>query len=423
MPKFRYHQYRGNLWEDLNLENLVNAMSEFLLNSGFGDDAGSWDESSMERLKEAIINALMTSDVLPDDDLQKLFSDQETLDEFLDKVIERLVREGFLRVNEPGQNAFENSAGQGETGGDGRPVTFELTQKGQDFLGFRALREMMGALGKSSFGTHDTQELATGVDASGPTKPYEFGDTLNLDISETLLNTIRREVSDPAWTPTARPLIEADRGLDVEYDDLVVRQTEYRSSCATVVMLDCSHSMILYGEDRFTPAKRVAVALSHLLKTQYPGDTLRVVLFHDSAEEVPLSMLGRVKVGPHYTNTREGLRLAQRILASERKDMKQIVMVTDGKPTALTLDDGRIYRNPFGLDSQVLGHTLKEVLNCRRQNIMINTFMLARDRELVAFVAKVAELTRGKAYFTSPYDLGEAVLMDFLKKKRSGPLH
>ena len=128
---------------------------------------------------------------------------------------------------------------------------------------------------------------------------------------------------------------------------------------------------------------------------------------------------GKVKVGPHYTNTREGLRVAQRILARERKDMKQIVMVTDGKPTALTLDDGRIYRNPFGLDPKVIGLTLKEVINCRRQNIMINTFMLARDYELMAFVSKVSELTRGKAYFTSPYDLGEAVLMDFLRKKRT----
>jgi Ca-activated chloride channel family protein len=419
----RYHKYRGNLWEDLNLEDLVSSMSDFLLNSGFGENPGEWDHNSLDRLKEAIIGALMTSDVLPDDDLQKLFSDQETLDEFLDKVIERLVREGFLRVRQPGESSFENSQGQGEAGGDGAPVTFELTEKGQDFLGYRALRELMGALGKSSFGTHDTQELATGIEASGPLKSYEFGDTLNLDVTETLLSAIRRRVADDSWNPDTRALSNPDGSIDVTYDDLVVRQTEYRSSCATVVMLDCSHSMILYGEDRFTPAKRVAMALSHLLRTQYPGDSLRVVLFHDSAEEVPLSMLGRVKVGPHYTNTREGLKLAQRILASERKDMKQIVMVTDGKPTALTLDDGRIYRNPFGLDPQVLGMTLKEVINCRRQGIMINTFMLARDRELVAFVAKVAELTRGKAYFTSPYDLGEAVLMDFLKKKRSGPTH
>ena len=410
MPRFTYHKHRSNLWEDLDLAGLVNAMSEFLLGSGFGEPADGDSQTSQQDLKDAIVNALMTSNLLPDEDLQKLFSNEETLNEFLEKVIERLMNEGFIQASQNGTGSMDDTEGQGETGGSGAPVKFELSEKGTDFLGYRALRELMGAFGRSSFGSHDTQDLSTGVDASGPSKPYEFGDTMNLDVSETLLNTIRR---------TQALDVREGGGLDVGYEDLVVRQTEYRSSCATVVMLDCSHSMILYGEDRFTPAKKVALALSHLLRTQYPGDSLRVVLFHDSAEEIPLSMLGRVKVGPHYTNTREGLRVAQRILARERKDMKQIVMVTDGKPTALTLDDGRIYRNPFGLDPKVIGLTLKEVINCRRQNIMINTFMLARDYELVAFVAKVSELTRGKAYFTSPYDLGEAVLMDFLRKKRT----
>jgi Ca-activated chloride channel family protein len=205
--------------------------------------------------------------------------------------------------------------------------------------------------------------------------------------------------------------------LAVDYQDLLVRQSEYESSCATVVMLDCSHSMILYGEDRFTPAKKVALALSHLLRSQYPGDSLNLVLFHDSAEEVPLSQLPKVRVGPYYTNTREGLRLAQRILSRERKDMKQIVMITDGKPSALTENDGRIYRNPFGLDPRVVTLTLKEVANCRRQGILINTFMVAQDFELVAFVKRVTQICRGKAYFTTPHDLGRFVLMDFLNKK------
>ena len=410
MPRFTYHKHRPNLWEDLDLSELVNAMSEFLLGSGFGEPSDGDNQASQDDLKDAIVNALMTSNLLPDEDLQKLFSNEETLNEFLEKVIERLMNEGFIQTPQNRTGSMEDSDGQGEAGGAGAPVKFELSEKGTDFLGYRALRELMGALGRSSFGSHDTEDLATGTDASGPSKAYEFGDTLNLDVAETLLNTIRRTKSLD---------FKEGEGLDVGYEDLVVRQTEYRSSCATVVMLDCSHSMILYGEDRFTPAKKVALALSHLLRTQYPGDSLRVVLFHDSAEEIPLSMLGKVKVGPHYTNTREGLRVAQRILARERKDMKQIVMITDGKPTALTLDDGRIYRNPFGMDPKVIGLTLKEVINCRRQNIMINTFMLARDYELMAFVSKVSELTRGKAYFTSPYDLGEAVLMDFLRKKRT----
>ena len=157
-----------------------------------------------------------------------------------------------------------------------------------------------------------------------------------------------------------------------------MHQCEYQSSCATVLMLDCSHSMILYGEDRFTPAKKVALALAHLIRTQYPGDSLRCVLFHDSAEELAISQLARVQVGPYYTNTRDGLILAQRLLQQERKDMRQIVMITDGKPSCLTLDDGRIYKNAFGLDPLVIGKTLEEVNRCRKQGILINTFMLAQ---------------------------------------------
>jgi Ca-activated chloride channel family protein len=182
-------------------------------------------------------------------------------------------------------------------------------------------------------------------------------------------------------------------------------------------MLDCSHSMILYGEDRFTPAKRVAMALSHLIRTQYPGDSLSLVLFHDSAEEMPVSQLARVKVGPYYTNTREGLRVAQRVLDRQKKDMKQIVMITDGKPSALTLPDGRIYKNAFGLDPLVVSETLEEVSHCKRSGIMINTFMLASDFGLVQFVQKVTQMCRGKAYFTTPHNLGEYLLMDYMQRK------
>jgi Ca-activated chloride channel family protein len=182
-------------------------------------------------------------------------------------------------------------------------------------------------------------------------------------------------------------------------------------------MLDCSHSMILYGEDRFTPAKKVALALTHLIRTQYPGDVLYLVLFHDSAEEVPLSDLARIRVGPHYTNTREGLRLAQRILSRQKKDMRQIIMITDGKPSALTLEDGRVYKNGFGLDPMVVSETLIEVSRCRRNGILINTFMLASDYDLINFVRKMTEICRGKAYFTTPYTLGQYLLMDYMQKK------
>ena len=400
MAIIRYHKYLGELWDDLNLEDLVGELSDFLLDSGFGTDAADWDADHLQALHDAILDALVRRGLLKDDELEQLLNSADQMEQFLHKVVERLVREGYLSTTE-GRPFNDPTAGR--IGPGNKPVRFHLTEKGADFLGFKTLRDLLGSLGKSSVGRHDTRDLATGVESSGPSKEYEFGDTLNLDVSGTLLNAVARE---GLRVP-----------LDVDYKDLLVHQAEYQSSCATVVMLDCSHSMILYGEDRFTPAKKVALALSHLIRTQYNGDTLHLVLFHDSAEEVPLSQLAHVRVGPYYTNTREGLRLAQRILARQRKDMKQIVMITDGKPSALTEPDGRIYRNPFGLDPRVVALTLKEVANCRRQGILVNTFMLARDHDLVAFVKKVSQLCRGKAYFTTPYTLGQFVLMDFLNKK------
>src|SRR6266498_727711 len=312
------------------------------------------------------------------------------------------MREGYLSMSE-GQPFQDPTQGRGGFGPAGPPIKFELTEKGVDFLGYKTLRDLLGSLGKSSFGRHDTRDLATGIESSGPSKEYEFGDTLNLDVSGTLLRAVARE---GLRVP-----------LDVDYKDLLVHQAEYQSSCATVVMLDCSHSMILYGEDRFTPAKKVAMALSQLIRSQYPGDTLSLVLFHDSAEELPVSQLARVRVGPYYTNTREGLRIAQRILQRQRKDMKQIIMITDGKPSAVTLPDGRIYKNAFGLDPMVVSQTLEEVAKCKRAGVMINTFMLASDRGLVQFVQKVTEMCRGKAYFTTPYNLGQYLLMDYMSRK------
>jgi Ca-activated chloride channel family protein len=399
----RYHRYVGSLWEDLDLQDLVDALSDFLLQSGFGFEPEDWQEDDLQALHDAIMDAVMKRGLLSDEDLQKLMADSDVMDQFLQKTVERLLREGYLRTSEGQPFNDPTQAGDGSYGPEGRPVKFELTEKGTDFLGYKTLKNLLGALGKSSFGRHDTRDLATGIEASGPSKPWEFGDTMNLDVSGTLLNAVARE--------------GLGMPLNVDYKDLLVHQAEYQSSCATVVMLDCSHSMILYGEDRFTPAKKVALALSHLIRTQYPGDSISLVVFHDSAEEVPLSQLGKLRVGPYYTNTREGLRLSQRILERQRKDLKQIVMITDGKPSALTEEGGSIYRNPFGLDPRVVALTLKEVANCRRQGVLVNTFMLARDWELVAFVRKVTEICRGKAYFTTPYTLGQFVLMDYLNRK------
>jgi Ca-activated chloride channel family protein len=356
--------------------------------------------------------------VLPDDAFDRLLGPDagedahQQLEQLIQQIMARMQEQGYITPApdlESEQRRRERADGSGGGMGDAKPTRFEVTDKSLDFLGYRALRDLLGSLGKSSFGRHDTRDLATGVETSGVAKPYEFGDTLNLDPSATLLNAVDRARRHDSFTPGGP--------IDVDYEDLAVMQGEYQSSCATVIMLDCSHSMILYGEDRFTPAKRVALALSQLIRLQYAGDALHLVLFHDSAEEVPLAQLGRVRVGPYYTNTREGLRVARRILERQRKDMRQIVMITDGKPSALTQPDGRIYRNAFGLDPLVVTETLREVANCRRAGIQINTFMLARDYDLVSFVRRVAEICRGKAYFTTPYTLGQYVLMDYVDKK------
>jgi Ca-activated chloride channel family protein len=321
--------------------------------------------------------------------------------------VKRLVAEGYLNVQAPPQMPAGHQPVVGPGGlaqAAAKDVQFNLTEKGIDFLGYKTLRGLLGSLGKSSFGSHDTPYLATGIEADAYSKAYEFGDVLNLDVNETLKNAMAR--SGTIGVP-----------MDLDYPDLMVRQAEYRSSCATVLMLDCSHSMILYGEDRFTPAKKVALALTHLIRTQYPGDTIRVILFHDSAEEIPLAALAQCQVGPYHTNTAEGLKLARRLLLAQKKDMRQVIMITDGKPSALTMPNGQIYKNSFGLDATVIAQTLKEVANCRRAGIMINTFMLARDRALVEFVKRVSEISKGKAYFTTTMTLGQFILMDFLKRK------
>lgn len=411
--KYRYTKYTPGLLDELDFDSLVSKLSDFFLSSGFGNpyDPMNEDDRTMQALHDAILDALLNGGAMSDDMLNRLMSqqaDQETsggskeaardaIEDLIQQIIEKLTEQGFVSM--AGQPEKQQAQGQGGVGEPDPNARFEVTDKALDFLGYRALRDLLGAMGRSAAGRHDTRDLATGVDAGGPPRPYEFGDTMNLDAAATVLNAVKRGT------------------LQIEHQDLMITQGEYQSSCATVIMLDCSHSMVLYGEDRFTPAKRVALALSNMIQHQFPGDVIRCVLFHDSAEEVPLKQLGRVKVGPYYTNTREGLKLARRILERQKKDMRQIIMITDGKPSAITRPDGQIYRNAFGLDPYVLRETFAEVAACRRAGIMINTFMLARDYDLVAFVRRVASICRGKAYFTTPYTLGQYVLADYLTNK------
>jgi len=421
MRSHTYSKFSPELADAVDLQSLLDKLADFLLQSGFagggdpsrfGFDFGDENDRSMDALRQAIIDALMASNQFTPEMLQALRGEgtpesQAQLAKLLDDLVQRLVKEGYLNVSQ----APQMPAGHQPMEGPGsmaraaaRDVQFSLTEKGVDFLGYKTLRNLLGSFGKSSFGSHDTPYLATGIETDGWSKPYEFGDTMNLDVTETLKHALARKGK------IAVP-------IDLEYSDLMVHQAEYRSSCATVLMLDCSHSMILYGEDRFTPAKKVALALTHLIRTQFPGDSLKVVLFHDSAEEIPLPALATAQVGPYHTNTAEGLKLARRLLLAQKKDMRQIIMITDGKPSALTMPNGQIYKNSFGLDATVIAQTLREVALCRRSGIMINTFMLARDRALVEFVKRVSEICRGKAYFTTTMTLGQFILMDFLRRK------
>jgi Ca-activated chloride channel family protein len=409
MKRVRYTKFTGDLASSFGLEDLMQALSDFLLDSGFQDPMSRFQEfdgdQTMENLREAIKQALESGELF-DEESQEKFNqlDAQQVEELVDQIIQKMQEQNFINAEQPEE-------GQGQQGDSNGEARFEVTDKSMDFLGYKALRELLGPLGKSNLGRHDTRHEAAGVETNGSSKLYEFGDTLNLDITATLSSVFAREGINSAVDG------EENTPMNIEYSDLHVHQSDYQSSCATVVLLDCSHSMILYGEDRFTPAKRVAMALSHLIRTQFPGDTLNLVLFHDTAEEIPIGQLPRVKVGPHYTNTREGLRMAQRILARQTKDMKQIVMITDGKPSALTLPDGRIYKNAFGLDPLVISETLEEVARCKRSNIMINTFMLANDFTLMQFVQQVSAMCRGKAYFTTPQNLGNYLLMDFMSRR------
>ena len=437
MTFIRYSKFKGFDVSSLDLGGLMDALSNQILDSGYNEDywwtrqRNSVDDS-LDALRQAILQALLDQEVLTERDVEQMLADNDgkfkgsLLEELINQLIERLVEEGYLNLKEVPQDPrreMQNGDGQGEVGQPlPRDIKFEVTEKGLDFLGYKTLQKLLGSLGKSSIGRHETPQLDTGVEAALSSKQYEFGDTINLDVNATLLSAINRE---GLGVP-----------LNLEYKDLKVHQQDYRSSCATVVMLDCSHSMILYGEDRFTPAKKVTLALAHLIRTQYPGDSLKIVLFHDGAEELPIAKLASTQVGPYHTNTAEGLKLARRILNAQRKEMKQIVMVTDGKPTAAFIDPSNaaymsyrrysesiageqrlLYKNSMGNDPFVMAETFKEVQACRKAGIMINTFMLASDPYLVEFVKQMTAMTRGKAYFANPNNLTEFVLIDFLKRR------
>ncbi len=395
MRQVRYSRYEGPA-DDVDLEDLVRELRNHLLESGFNNSP--WDPDpqagrNLEDLLVAIAAALAAGGLVERELVDEAMDSDDWLESRLgqlaQRLAERLAQAGYVRIGQGGDSGSDEA---GE-------LQFDLTAKTVDYLGSSALKEIMGLKSGRFSGAHRTRQSGAGVETTSASRRYEFGDSLGLDATETLRNAARRGISDGR--------------LKVQADDLHVLESEFTTSTATVLLLDCSHSMILYGEDRFTPGKKVALALAHLIRTQYRGDTLRFVLFHDSAEEVSLQQLASIQVGPYHTNTAEGLRLARRLLQRQRSDSRQIIMITDGKPTAITLPGGRIYRNAYGQDRLVLQETLSEAAACRRQGITINTFMLAHDPALLAFVRQVTAMTKGRAYLTSAAEVGQFVLTQF----------
>ncbi|MCC6781193.1 MAG: VWA domain-containing protein [Hyphomicrobiales bacterium] len=287
-----------------------------------------------------------------------------------------------------------------ERDGDGGIV---LSTAGERQVRRSAFEQIFSGLAKGAPGYHAIRASGEGVEALPESKPYAFGDDLaRIDSVRSLGNALKRSQGE----------------LELAEEDLEVFETEHQTACATVVAIDISHSMILYGEDRITPAKTVALALTELITTRYPKDHLAVITFGDRAERIALRDLPYLEAGPFHTNTREALQLARGLLARQKQPNKQIILITDGKPSAIT-ENGQIYKNPFGLDLRIVNLTLAEAEQCRRQKIVITTFMIATDGLLQEFVDQLTKINRGRAYFASPDNLGEFLLADYIRNRRS----
>ncbi|HVT61734.1 MAG TPA: VWA domain-containing protein [Thermoanaerobaculia bacterium] len=312
-----------------------------------------------------------------------------------------LQRQGYLPEELDLDQFFAALEEQSLVARDGRGE-LQLTSGGERRIRKSAFEEIFGNLDRAGPGYHPVRDAGEGIERLPETRPYAFGDDLHLlDAPRSFENALRRTQGD----------------LTLAEEDLEIFETEHLTACATVVAIDVSHSMILYGEDRITPAKTVALALTELITTKYPRDHLSVILFGDRAEQVALGDIPYIQAGPFHTNTREALQLGRSLLARRKQPNKQIFLVTDGKPSAIT-ENGRIYKNPFGLDLRIVNLTLEEADLCRRQRIVVTTFMLATDPMLTQFVEKLTQINRGRAYFASPYNLGEFILADYIRNRR-----
>jgi uncharacterized protein with von Willebrand factor type A (vWA) domain len=278
-----------------------------------------------------------------------------------------------------------------------------LSSKGNKTIRQSSFNEIFSNLQKKGFGSHNTPFEGRGFERLPETRPFQFGDPIEMiEPTRSISNAIKRGgLSD----------------FSLSQEDLEVFETEHLSNCATVLLIDISHSMVLYGEDRITPAKNVALALSEFIMREYSKDSIHVVTFGDNAEEIQVSDLPYLSVGPYHTNTKAALQLARGILSKKKHENKQIFMITDGKPSCIW-EGLKLYKNPYGLDRRIVNQTLKEAVLCRKEKIEITTFMVSRDVYLQGFVKDLSEANRGRAYFTGLKNLGEYIFVDFIKNRR-----
>ena len=286
---------------------------------------------------------------------------------------------------------------------ENNPQQFKMTSKSEQSIRKKSLEEIFNKLKKGNTGNHKTPYSGLGDENISEKRSFQFGDTLDqIDMTSSIKNS------------------QINHGLDnffLTEDDLEVDEREYKTNTATVLMIDISHSMILYGEDRITPAKKVAMALSELITTQYPKDTLDIIVFGNDAWPIEIKDLPYLQVGPYHTNTFAGLELAVDILRRRKTNNKQIFMITDGKPTCLKIGI-KYYKNSFGLDRKIINKTLDQAARCRKLGIPITTFMFARDPYLQQFVRDFTKINQGRAYYSSLNGLGEYLFEDFVRNRR-----
>ncbi len=357
--------------EEDKLQELINLFQELLLRtSGDANEALQW----MRYL----------------DEQYNILGPDMTFDMFLDE----LKKQGLIETD-------ENSL-------------IKPTNKAIGNIKRSALLEIFRGLKKSPGGMHDTPHSGAGVERTSNTKSYSFGDqSTNIDFTRTLQNALRRSLRE--GTLNEESMLDH---LSMNEDDIEIYETEHATNCATALLIDISHSMILYGEDRITPAKKVAMALAELIRTKFPKDHLYVITFGDEAELISDAELPFLEVGPYHTNTRDGLRLARRMLRRNGNANKQIFMVTDGKPSTIFNDNDKLYKNSFGLDPKIINKTLDEAVALRREKIPITTFMIAQDPYLVNFVEDLTKTNHGRAYYSGLNDLGQFVLVDYVRNRR-----